>query len=78
METQYRNAIAEALAKNDLAQAQALYEEAKRVDDSMVATAAQQAQMDFNACNANQNMAYNEWNAKNQLDWQTWNRMYNG
>lgn len=76
METQYRNAIQEALAKNDLAQAQALYEEAKRVDESMVATAAQQAQMDFNAWNANQNMAYNVWNAKNQMDWNTWNRLY--
>lgn len=76
METQYRNAIQEALAKNNLAQAQALYEEAKRVDESMVATAAQQAQMDFNAWNANQNMAYNVWNAKNQLDWNTWNRLY--
>ena len=76
METQYRNAIQEALAKNNLAQAQALYEEAKRVDESMVATAAQQAQMDFNAWNANQNMAYNVWNAKNQLNWNTWNKLY--
>lgn len=77
METQYKNAIAEALAKNNLAQAQALYEEAKRVDESLVATAAQQAQLDFNAWNANQNMAYNVWNTKNQTDWNTWNALYN-
>ena len=78
MEIQYKNAINEALSKNDLALAQALYQEAVRVDESLVATAAQQAQLDFNAWNANENMRYNLWNTKNQLNWNTWNRLYKG
>lgn len=52
METQYRNAIAEALAQNDLQKAQALYSEAKRVDESMVNTAANQANLDWTVWNA--------------------------
>lgn len=52
METQYRNAISEALAQNDLQRAQALYEEAKRVDESLVNTAANQANLDWTVWNA--------------------------
>lgn len=50
---QYQNAIAEAVAQNELQKAQALYDEAKRVDESIVATAANQAQLNFSAWRAN-------------------------
>lgn len=44
---QYRDAVAQALADNDVERAKALYEEAVRVDNSLVATAQAQAQMDL-------------------------------
>ncbi len=44
---EYQNAIREAIAKNELQKAQALYEEAKRVDESLVATAINQANLDW-------------------------------
>lgn len=47
METEYRNAINEAIAQNDLQRAQALYQEAKRVDDSIVNTAINQANLNW-------------------------------
>lgn len=50
---QYQNAIAEAVAQNELQKARALYDEAKRVDESIVATAANQAQLNFSAWRAN-------------------------
>ena len=43
---EYQNAIREAIAKNELQKAQALYEEAKRVDESLVSTAINQANLD--------------------------------
>lgn len=45
---QYQKAIAEAVANNDAARAQALYAEAVRVDESLVSTAANQAAENFN------------------------------
>ena len=45
---QYQKAIAEAVANNDAARAQALYAEAVRVDESLVTTAANQATENFN------------------------------
>lgn len=52
LQNQYQNAIAEALAQNNLQRAQALYDEAKRVDESMVATAVNQANLDWTVWNA--------------------------
>ena len=52
LETQYRNAIADAIAQNDLQRAQALYQEAVRVDESLVNTAINQANMDWSVWNA--------------------------
>lgn len=46
--SQYQKAIAEAVANNDAARAQALYAEAVRVDESLVSTAANQAAENFN------------------------------
>lgn len=51
-EAQYKSAINAALAQNDLARAQALYQEAKRVDEANMNRAAQQAQMDWTVWNA--------------------------
>lgn len=47
--TQYQNAIAEAIASNNYQKAQALYDEAVRVDNSIVATAINQAQLNYQA-----------------------------
>lgn len=47
LETEYKNSIAQALANNDLARAQALYQEAVRVDESLVNTARDQANLDW-------------------------------
>lgn len=47
MEAQYQQAIREAVAKNDLEKAQALYQEAKRVDESIVNTAINQANLNW-------------------------------
>ena len=44
---EYQNAIREAIAKNELQKAQALYEEAKRVDESLVSTAINQANLNW-------------------------------
>ncbi len=52
MEAQYQQAIREAVAQNDLQKAQALYQEAKRVDESLVNTAVNQANMDWTVWNA--------------------------
>lgn len=52
LEAQYRNAIADAIAQNDLQRAQALYQEAVRVDESMVNTAINQANMNWQVWNA--------------------------
>ena len=48
MEAQYQQAIRDAVAKNDLAKAEALYQEAKRVDESIVNTAINQANLNWN------------------------------
>ena len=47
MEAQYQQAIRDAVAKNDLEKAQALYQEAKRVDESIVNTAINQANLNW-------------------------------
>lgn len=47
LRTNYQNNIASAIASGDLARAQALYDEAVRVDESMVATALNQAQLNL-------------------------------
>lgn len=47
MEAQYQQAIREAVTKNDLERAQALYQEAKRVDESIVNTAINQANLNW-------------------------------
>jgi Skp family chaperone for outer membrane proteins len=52
MEAQYQQAIREAIAQSDLQKAQALYQEAKRVDESLVNTAVNQANMDWTVWNA--------------------------
>ena len=52
METQYKNAIAEAIAQNDLQRAQALYQEALRVDESIQNTALNQANLDWTVWNS--------------------------
>jgi len=46
--TNYENAIAQAIADGDLQRAQALYQEAVRVDESLVATSLNQANLDLN------------------------------
>lgn len=45
----YQNAVAEAIANGNLQRAQALYDEAVRVDESIVSTARAQAQENYNA-----------------------------
>ena len=50
---EYQNAIREAIAQNELNKAQALYEEAKRVDESLVATAINQANLNWNIWKSN-------------------------
>lgn len=49
IQTEYQNAIAEAIANNELQKAQALYEEAVRVDESIVSTALNQASENYRA-----------------------------
>lgn len=53
MAAEYRNAIAKAIAENDTARATALYQEAVRVDDSIVNTAVNQAEENYKAWVAN-------------------------
>lgn len=48
LRTNYQNSIAEAIAAGNLERAQALYNEAVRVDNSMAETALNQAQLNFN------------------------------
>ena len=50
--TQYQNAISEAVAANDVNRAQALYEEAQRVGESLVSTAVNQANLNFSVWQA--------------------------
>jgi len=47
--TQYQNAIAEAIANNNYEKAKSLYDEAVRVDNSIVSTAINQAQLNYQA-----------------------------
>lgn len=47
LEAQYQQAIRDAIAKNDLEKAQALYQEARRVDESIVNTAINQANLNW-------------------------------
>lgn len=49
MAAEYRNAIAKAIADNDTARATALYQEAVRVDESIVNTAVNQANENYKA-----------------------------
>lgn len=49
IQTEYQNAIAEAIANNELSKAEALYNEAVRVDESVVATALNQATENYKA-----------------------------
>ena len=49
VKTQYQSAIAQAIATNNLDKANALLAEAQRLDDSIVATAQQQASLNQNA-----------------------------
>lgn len=50
---EYQNAIREAIAKNELQKAQALYDEAKRVDESLVSTAINQANLNWQIWKSN-------------------------
>lgn len=52
MEQQYQQAIRQAIADNDLRRAEALYKEALRVDESIVNTAVNQANLDWNVWRA--------------------------
>ena len=63
--TQYQNAIAEAIANNNYEQATALYNEAVRVDESIVSTALNQAQLNYQYATLNQNQA--QFNTSNQI-----------
>ena len=63
--TQYQNAIAEAIANNNYEQAKALYDEAVRVDESIVSTALNQAQLNYQYATLNQNQA--QFNTSNQM-----------
>lgn len=63
--TQYQNAIAEAIANNNYEQATALYNEAVRVDESIVSTALNQAQLNYQYATLNQNQA--QFNTSNQM-----------
>lgn len=49
IQTQYQNDIAQAIANGDMAKAQALYQEAVRVDESLVAVAQAQADENYRA-----------------------------
>ena len=63
--TNYQNAIAEAIANNNYEQAKALYDEAVRVDESIVSTALNQAQLNYQYATLNQNQA--QFNTSNQM-----------
>ena len=51
LSAQYQNAIAEAIASNNYERAKSLYDEAARVDESIVSTALNQAQLNYQAAN---------------------------
>lgn len=57
IKTQYQNDIALAIANGDLERASALYKEAVRVDESIVQTALNQAQLNLQAYTTNQSVA---------------------
>ena len=65
LSTQYQNAIAEAIANNNYEQATALYNEAVRVDESIVSTALNQANLNYQYSTLNQNQA--QFNTNNQI-----------
>ena len=65
LSTQYQNAIAEAIANNNYEQATALYNEAVRVDESIVSTALNQANLNYQYATLNQNQA--QFNTNNQI-----------
>lgn len=52
LEAQYQQAIRRAIADNDMQRAQALYQEARRVDESIVNTAVNQANLNWNVWRA--------------------------
>lgn len=52
LEAQYQQAIRKAIADNDMQRAQALYQEARRVDESIVNTAVNQANLNWNVWRA--------------------------
>jgi uncharacterized protein YhaN len=56
--TKYQNAIAQAVADNDISRAQALYQEAIRVDNSVVSWAQQQATWAYQEQQAQEERAY--------------------
>ena len=60
-----QNAIAEAIANNNYEQAKSLYDEAVRVDESIVSTALNQAQLNYQYATLNQNQA--QFNTSNQM-----------
>jgi len=68
--TNYENAIAQAIADGDLQRAQALYQEAVRVDESLVATSLNQANLDLNYWSAG-NQVYQQQLAMQQNKAQT-------
>ena len=63
IETKYKNDIAQAIADGNFAKAQALYNEAIRVDESIRNTQMQQATLDQNAHSINQNAYLNNYAA---------------
>lgn len=63
LETQYKNDIAQAIADGNFAKAQALYNEAIRIDESIRSTQAQQAALDQNAHAMNQSNYLNNYAA---------------
>ncbi len=57
LEARYKNAIAEAIANNNLEQAKALYQEYIRVDNNLVENSRLQAQLDYQYATLNQNQS---------------------
>ena len=60
LQTEYQSAIAMAMAQSNISKAQALYEEAIRLDDSMVSAALNQADENYRAWSANQAISEQE------------------
>lgn len=67
IKTQYQNDIAMAIANGDLERANALYKEAVRVDESIVQTALNQAQLDLSVYGMNQDVLNSNRNYQMQL-----------